>query len=194
MSRKALAAITGLSENAISKIISGETEGPTPSNLEATAKALGFIKATPLKDRRTEPREDIPLRELPLISLVQAGQFTEYTDQEYPAGWSDEFLWSTEKGRHVSALRITGESMKPVFNEGDIVVVNPDKEVVSGNFAVVKLLKSGETTIKRVEFYDELIILRPVNDAYKPITIKAEDKENRIRIVGKVVETIRRHE
>ncbi len=126
--------------------------------------------------------------------MVQAGQFTEYTDNEYPEGWADDFVWSTEKGTHVFALRITGESMKPVFNEGDIVVVNPDKEVVSGNFAVVKLLKSNETTIKRIEFYDELIILRPVNDAYKPITIKAQDRENRIRIVGKVVETIRRHE
>lgn len=66
-----------------------------------------------------------------------------------------------------------------------IIVVNPELEVKHGDYAIVKVGDSGETTLKRVEFYENTVVLRAINPSYFPIQVK--DGMKKIKIIGKVV-------
>jgi len=75
--------------------------------------------------------------------------------------------------------------MLPEFREGEIIAVDPEREVLQGQYGVVKNLDTNETTVKSIEFYDDLVILRPLNPEFRPI--KITNGEKHFRIIGKVV-------
>jgi len=195
LSQRNLAEQAGIHAVTLSRIEGGH-QNPSLVILTKLADALNIKPEDLLAETPSDLDEAdrLPVYKVPVINFVQAGEFHEYTDLEYPNGWADEFIYCTEKGPHVFALKIKGSSMEPDFNEGDIVVINPDKRVDNGDNAVVRLLKSGETTIKKVEYFDhgKLVILRPINHGFKPIEIKEEDRENRVKIIGRVMEVIRK--
>ncbi len=199
VSQKKLAEMVGIHPVTLSRIEKGKLRNPSFEVVSNIASALGIEIEELISDIKTkvgdvDDLDRLPVYRVPLINFVQAGEFHEYSDLDYPNGWADEFVYCTEKGPHVFALKIKGSSMEPDFNEGDIVVINPDKQVNHGDSAVVKLLNTGETTIKKVEFFyqGKLILLRPINHSYKPIEIKEEDRDSRIRIIGRVMEVIRK--
>ena len=87
-------------------------------------------------------------------------------------------------------LRVSGYSMAPRINPGDLALVRCQPMVESGDVAVV-ILGDDESTIKRFIKNGNSIVLQPFNTDYQPrILTPAEAAE--MRIVGKVVETIRK--
>ncbi len=83
-------------------------------------------------------------------------------------------------------LRVTGESMAPQIQEGDLALVHSQSTLQSGEIGVV-LLEDEEATIKRVVFSDKSVILQPFNNAYTPMVLSG----GAFRVLGKVVRTIR---
>lgn len=78
-----------------------------------------------------------------------------------------------------------GDSMIDAnIHEGDIVFFKETTDVESRTIAAVLL--DDETTLKKVVKMDDMLILQPANDAYKPILIKDCDYSNVI-ILGKMV-------
>ena len=102
---------------------------------------------------RTEPlARALPL-EVPLINSVAAGYPTEFTDLSYPARVADEYVRCPDiKDPDAFAARVVGDSMEPLYREGDIVVFSPNKPVKSGMDCFVRLEPDHEATFKRVEF------------------------------------------
>lgn len=82
-------------------------------------------------------------RRIPLLSYVQAGALTECV-VPYPSSPPDDWLLTDlELSRTAFALRIKGLSMysptnEESFNEGDIVVIDPEVEPLPGDFVVAK--------------------------------------------------------
>lgn len=184
--QKALSESTGISEDTISKIITGKTKKPHPETIDKIASFLNVDREIFFTDRRTEPREDFPpFKRIPVLNWVQAGQFTEWTDMDYPPGDADEFIELPVRGDRIFALRVRGDSMEPEFLEGEIIVIDPELEVQHGDYAILKIIESGETTLKRVEYYENVVVLRPLNPKYRPIEIK--NGRDQVKIVGKVV-------
>lgn len=71
--------------------------------------------------------------EVPLINSVAAGYPTEFTDLGYPARVADEYVRVPEvRDPDAFAARVVGDSMEPVYREGDIVVFSPAKPVGGG--------------------------------------------------------------
>lgn len=135
------------------------------------------------RDDNVEPASMGKLIDIPLLSWVQAGEMTGYDDRYPYPGCSDEYISTDIKGEHLFALRVKGESMSPKFLEGDIVIVNPDAQVNSGDFIVVKDMINQETMLKQLKKYsNNLMILHPLNPSYKDI----EFTENYI-IIGRIV-------
>lgn len=122
---------------------------------------------------------------LPVVGLVQAGEFTASEDGEYPAGAADEYIYSDHKGRNLFAVRVKNDSMEPEFKEGDLLIVNPNLEPRSGDYVIAKLVNENEATFKRLVLHDDLIILRPLNPRYQDIVLS---DPGRVALVGKVVE------
>lgn len=86
-------------------------------------------------------------------------------------------------------IRVRGDSMRPMIEDGDIVQVRKQDTVDSGSVAVV-LIDGGEGYVKRVEYGNGWIELRSFNPIYRPIRIVGKEAES-VRVVGSVVKVIK---
>lgn len=88
------------------------------------------------------------LRMVPLIGLAQAGAAGFFDDAGFPAGsgWED-IAFPEIADAHCYALEITGESMLPVYRDGDRIMVSPSASVRRGDRVVVKT-RAGEVMAK----------------------------------------------
>lgn len=87
-------------------------------------------------------------RALPVLGLAQAGMGGFFDDGGFPAGqgWEEvDIPMMSEDGDY--ALRISGDSMLPVYRDGDIVVVSAATEAMPGDRVVVKTV-DGEVMAK----------------------------------------------
>ncbi|MBL4747317.1 MAG: helix-turn-helix transcriptional regulator [Magnetovibrio sp.] len=95
-----------------------------------------------------ENGQKAPPRNIPLIGLAQAGADGYFDDAGYPTrGCWDEISFPGTTDHHAFALEISGDSMDPVFRDGDIVIVSPEESVRRGDRVVVKTT-GGEVMAK----------------------------------------------
>ena len=89
-------------------------------------------------------------RRVPLIGFAQAGGEGFFDDGGYPVGggW-DEVSLPEIADPHAYALEISGDSMEPVFRDGDIVIVSPSAPIRRGDRVVVRTLE-GEVMAKQL--------------------------------------------
>ncbi|WP_203071979.1 S24 family peptidase [Falsiroseomonas ponticola] len=92
----------------------------------------------------------ISARRIPLIGLAQAGGDGYFDDGGYPVGggW-DEISVPDVPDPNAYALEISGESMEPVFRDGDVVIVSPGAPVRRGDRVVVRT-RAGEVMAKQL--------------------------------------------
>jgi phage repressor protein C with HTH and peptisase S24 domain len=93
-------------------------------------------------------RRGRPERRIPLIGLVQAGSGGFFDDAGFPVGggW-EEIGFPGVRDENAYAVEITGDSMEPVYRDGDIIIVSPNSTPRRGDRVVVRT-KSGEVLAK----------------------------------------------
>ncbi len=91
-----------------------------------------------------------PLRRIPLIGFAQAGGDGYFGDSGYPVGggW-DEVSLPEFTDPNAYALEISGDSMEPVFRDGDQVIVSPAAPVRRGDRVVLRTC-AGEVMAKQL--------------------------------------------
>lgn len=167
----------------------GETAGEATGRLRGLDEAYRSGELRRLVDRLA-PGEGaaadggaVPVamgREVPLINKVAAGYPREFTDLGYPARAADEYVRCPSlDDPDAFAARVVGDSMRPDYVEGDIVVFSPARAIKHGSDCFVRLEPDHEATFKRVYFEKgedggELIRLQPLNSAYAPRTVERE--------------------
>lgn len=106
--------------------------------------------------------------------------------EQIPAEW-------LSGGREYFALRVKGDSMYPVYLDGDIVIVRKQSTCQSGDDCVV-YVNGYDATLKRVKLHDDgSIEIIPINTNYSPRTYtRYEVKKMPIAIGGVVVELRRK--
>jgi repressor LexA len=118
--------------------------------------------------------------QVPVVNRVAAGYPREFTDLGYPARVSDEYVTVPDVfDPDAFAARVVGDSMAPVYVEGDVVVFSPQADTVPGSDCFVRFEMDDETTFKRVYFEEgtsgqALIRLQPLNSAYPPRVVERE--------------------
>lgn len=87
---------------------------------------------------------------LPLIGLAQAGNGGYFGDGGFPVGtgW-DEVSFPNVADEHSYALEISGDSMVPVYRDGDVIIVSPAAPIRRGDRVVVKT-REGEVLAKEL--------------------------------------------
>lgn len=122
-------------------------------------------------------------RAIPIVGMARAGADGFFDEQGFPVGAEETVRFPGLGDEPVYALEISGDSMEPLFREGDVVIVQPDAQLRRGDRVVVRTT-SGEVTAKilgrRNEQTIELISLNP---AYPARTLPAQDVEWTARIV-----------
>ena len=89
-------------------------------------------------------------RMLPLVGFAQAGAGGFFDDGGFPVGtgW-DEVPFPGEKEGQTYAIEVQGDSMQPVYREGDTLVVSPTAPIRRGDRVVVRTTE-GEIMAKEL--------------------------------------------
>lgn len=89
-------------------------------------------------------------RPIPVIGFAQAGSQGFFDDGGFPAGagW-DTVDFPGIGDENAYALEITGDSMLPVYRDGDLIIVSPQADVRRGDRVVAKT-RQGEVMAKQL--------------------------------------------
>ena len=115
-------------------------------------------------------------RRIPLIGLAQAGDDGYFDDGGYPVGggW-DEVSLPEIADPNAYALEISGNSMEPVFRDGDMVIVSPAAPIRRGDRVVVRT-NEGEVMAKQLTRRSaRRIELRSLNPAHPDYSFDLTD-------------------
>ena len=74
-------------------------------------------------------------------------------------------------------LRISGDSMEPTIHHGSIVIVRQQDDVENGDIAIV-IVNGEDATCKKIEKFENGIMLVPINKAYEEKFYTNEEIEN----------------
>ena len=102
--------------------------------------------------RLIEAREGPARSTVPLIGMTQAGAGRMFTEDGLPtggAGW-EEIDFPDLGEERAFALEVQGDSMLPLFRDGDVLIVSPSASVRKGDRVVVRL-HGGEVVAKELK-------------------------------------------
>jgi phage repressor protein C with HTH and peptisase S24 domain len=108
-----------------------------------------------------------PGRRIPLIGMAQAGGDGFFDDGGYPAGAGWDEVGIPEVGDpHAYALEVSGDSMEPVYRDGDMIVVSPSAPIRRGDRVVVRTARGEAMAKQLVRRSARRIELRSLNPAH----------------------------
>lgn len=175
LTQKELAKLSDLSEAQISLIESGK-RFPSYEALLKLAEALDCESADLLSTRQSIPSIATNVVTFPVIGEV-AAHYGGYGEEDWTNGEA-EIPKSWLKGRDRSeffVLRVSGDSMYPDYQDGDIVLVHSQPELDrNGQIAVVRY-NAVNATLKRVDHGAGYVKLYPINPQFAPLTIRGND-------------------
>jgi len=163
MSPSGLAKLAGLDPTTFNKskrgTASGKLRWPSTESLAKVLQATGasledFVALVSEASGRVGR-----IRMVPLIGMAQAGTDGYFDDAGFPAGsgWED-IAFPDIADEHCYALEIIGDSMLPVYRDGDRVLVSPsgslrrgDRVVVKSHGGEVMAKQLGRMTAQRIE-------------------------------------------
>src|SRR5712671_6872679 len=124
------------------------------------------------------------VQSVPLLGFAQAGTGGYFDDGGLPAGkgW-DEVGLPSVNDEHGYALEIAGDSMKPAYRDGDVIVVSPGTPIRRGDRVVVKTT-GGEVMVKELKRRTATTLeLQSLNPVHADRTVDADDVAWIARIV-----------
>ena len=186
LSQKQVADYLGITSQAYGYYERGE-RNPGSDNLRKLANY--FDVSVDYLLGRDQDQNQINNRYIPLLGSVPAGipieaieDIEEYIDI-YP-----RFV----KHGELFALRVQGDSMEPDLRSSDIVIVEKQDFVDSGDIAVIRV-NGEDVTVKRVKLTNKGLMLIPSNPAYDPVFFDVGQIASLpVTIIGKVIEIRRR--
>ena len=177
LSASALARLAGLDPTSLNRSKRMSTDTPPrprwPST-ESLSKVLAVAGvdlgefAELAVDRPARPRASAA----PLLGFAQAGRDGFFDDAGFPAGegWDEVELPGAGEGTY--ALEIAGDSMAPLYREGDRVIVRPLAEPPRRGDRVVVKTGGGEVMAKEVaRVTARRLVLRSLNPAHGERTL-----------------------
>ena len=123
-------------------------------------------------------------RNIPLIGLAQAGTEGYFDDAGFPSGtgW-DEVPFPNMGDPQAYGLEINGDSMSPVYRDGDTIIVSPAAEIRRGDRVVVKT-KDGAVMAKELRRRTaHRIELKSLNPNHEDPTVEMADVDWIARVV-----------
>lgn len=185
----------GIKQPSLSDIETGKTKTLDGTTLIGMSKAYG-IEADWLATGKTtqknikQPAQECNVqilpqsKQVPVVDMVAAGDWTETTDP-YPVGDAESWeLCPVPHGENTFAVRISGESMLPKFEHGEIVFCDPSTQPENKDYVIAKLTDENQATFKQLVIEDGQKMLKALNPnwptKYVPIN-------GNCHIVGKVI-------
>jgi len=171
LSTSGLAKSAGLDPTAFnkSKRVTGEgrPRWPTTESIAKVLEATGatFDDFTALVT--AEPRRRNPAQPIPLIGMTQAGGGGFFDDGGFPVGggW-DQIRFPRVDDENAYALEVTGDSMEPLYRDGDVLIVSPNAAPRKGDRVVLRTTDGevmAKVLVRRTAKTIELASLNPAH-------------------------------
>ena len=132
-------------------------------------------------DIREVPKQGL----IPVYGLVSAGKGI-FAQEEI-------LTWESVDKKYAKSgyfyLKVTGDSMSPKIDDGDLVLVRSQTSIDSGTIGIFSVEEEG--FIKKVEYNDTHISLISFNPKYPPMEFDGMDVL-KVRVIGKVIELKRK--
>jgi phage repressor protein C with HTH and peptisase S24 domain len=188
LSPSALARRAGLDATAFNKSKRTGADGrPRWPSTESISKVLQATSASMdefVALLSTDEPNGGPTRRVPLLGFAQAGTGGFFDNSGFPTGtgW-DEIRFPEIEDDNVYALEISGESMMPLYRDGDIILVSPSASVRKGDRVVVRT-QDGEVMAKILKRRTaRLIELASLNPTHPDLSYPVETVSSIQRIV-----------
>jgi len=134
------------------------------------------------------PLSEIETTKIPILGTVKAGY--DYLAQENIIDYISFKVDGSDKENYY-ALNVVGDSMTPLFDDGDTVIVHKQDDFENGENCVV-LINGDEATIKKVYKGNTGIELKAINHYYPPrLFSKEEIRDLPVKVIGVVEKMIR---
>jgi len=151
LSPSGLAKKSGLDPTTFNKSKRVTTDGRErwPST-ESIAKALAATNSSIDGFVQLIGDSSLTVHTVPLLGFAQAGAGNHFDDSGFPAGkgWGVVTLPPVHD-EHAYALEISGDQLRPIYRDGDVIVVSPATVIRRGDRVVVKTV-DGELMIKEM--------------------------------------------
>ena len=151
-----------------SKRVTGEGRArwPTTESIAKVLSATGasFDDFTALVTADPRGRGSVA-RPIPLIGLTQAGGGGFFDDGGFPVGggW-EQIRFPRVDDENAYALEVTGDSMAPLYRDGDVLIVSPNSAPRKGDRVVLRTLDGevmAKVLVRRTAKTVELASLNP---------------------------------
>lgn len=86
---------------------------------------------------------------------------------------------------HLSAIRIDGDSMEPVLNSGDTVLIDHTRTTIEGE-GIYVLRFDGHLYAKRLQRNFDGVVIISENKHYQPVTVP-RDRLDELEVIGRAV-------
>ena len=164
---------------------SWQMRGTIP-NAETMSKIADYFGVTVdyLVNGTTTPVSDVVM--VPIYGNVAAGEGM-FADNEI-IGIQPVFSAMVKNIGECFCLRVSGDSMLPLIQDGSTILVRKQSSVDSGTYAVV-LIDDNNGVVKKVIYDADSVTLVSINPNYPPRTFAGEDLK-RLIVLGSVVQII----
>ncbi len=176
--------LVGVGKSTVRKWETGDIENMKRDKIVKLAKALKVSPSYIMGIEDEKPQlETIPVKKIPVVSQISAGMPI-YTEENL----IDYIYFATKNlnsNKEEFGLKVSGDSMDKLFQDGDVVVVEKDSTVENGQLGVV-LVNGYNGTVKRIRYNNDQIILIPESNNLSHYP-QVYGKDDEVKIVGRVV-------
>ena len=187
MSASGLARRSGLDPTTFNKskriTKEGKQRWPSTESISKVLAATGDSMAE-FVAQMGEGNASVLAQRIPVIGYAEAGQEGYFDDAGYPTGngW-DEVLFPQIGDLHAFALEISGDSMEPIFRDGDTIIISPSADIRRGDRVVVRT-RDGEVMAKELARQSaRKVELVSLNKAHPDRSLNVEEIDWIARIV-----------
>ena len=173
---------TGIAKSSIQRYVSGTTKKIPIDAVQAISKAVGvpaeYILGWENPNKYLSPTITDDVVTFPVLGCIAAG-YEEVAIEDW-SGETVEIPISYLKGRKQSeffVLKVHGNSMYPLYHENDKILILK-QSCIEHNGDVGAVIYDGEcATLKRIDIFDDMVRLSPINPEHQPKELKGADME-----------------
>ena len=189
LSQVALAEMSGVAPNYISQLATGK-RAPSMDILLQITDALELSVAEFFSRQSPEAPEFYMVPKVGARPLAGSGGLE--TDSNFD-GWyafRQDFLFSKGNPDSMRLFSVNGQSMEPVLQAGDMVLVDLDRDEVRTD--KIYLLRLGEQLmVKRLELRERTLLIKSDNPAYETMTINPIEDD--VQVFGQMIWSCREY-
>jgi SOS-response transcriptional repressor LexA len=200
--QRAIADAMGVTQSSVSKMLRGEFPfdadrlkrvsralGYSRERLEQELRAIIAWRPLSLRVASASMQETTAPRGVPLIARVAAGSANHTAEIDAPRS-TLPITTQAVGDADAFALEVVGDSMSPLFDEGDIVVCSPRAHWSDGDPCFVEMRERSDTVKCVYRLGDGRVELRPLNPRRHRPRVESDDQdtgriERIVRVVGR---------